>query len=107
MASQCGAARDRVSTSDSLPRPSTGFDYAYVDHPTLGGTSHFGLGLAFNFNPSQIRIEKVEAHDIYTSLYKRYAREPFGTLRVRNLDDQPIEAQLSVFVPRLMTTPST
>jgi len=83
------------------------FDYAYVDHPTLGGTSHFGLGLAFNFNPSQIRIEKAEAHDIYTSLYKRYAREPFGTLRVRNLDDQPIEAQLSVFVPRLMTTPST
>src|SRR5436309_7894747 len=83
------------------------FDYAYVDHATLGGTSHFGLGLAFNFNPSQIRIEKAEAHDIYTSLYKRYAREPFGTLRVRNLDDQPIEAQLSVFVPRLMATPST
>lgn len=83
------------------------FDYAYVDHPTLGGTSHFGLGLAFNFNPSQIRIEKAEAHNIYASLYKRYAREPFGSLRVRNLDDQPIEAQLSVFVPRLMTSPST
>jgi tetratricopeptide (TPR) repeat protein len=83
------------------------FDYAYVDHPTLGGTSHFGLGIAFNFNPSQIRIEKAEAHDIYASLYKRYARDPFGTLRVRNLDDQPLEAQLNVFVPRLMTTPST
>jgi tetratricopeptide (TPR) repeat protein len=83
------------------------FDYAYVNHSTLGGTSHFGLGLAFNFNPSQIRIEKVEARNVYASLYKRYAREPFGTLRVRNLDDDPIEAQLNVFVPKLMTNPST
>jgi len=82
------------------------FDYAYVDHPTLGGTSHFGLSLAFNFNPSQIRIEKAEARDIYASLYKRYAREPFGAIQVRNLDDKPLTAQFSVFVPRLMETPS-
>ena len=83
------------------------FDYAYQDHPTLGGTSHFGLGLSFNFNPSQIRIEEAKGNAIYTSFYKRYAREPFGTMKVRNLSDQPIEAQLRVFVPNLMTTPST
>jgi len=78
------------------------FDYAYEEHPVLGGTSHFGLSLGFNFNPSQIRIEKVEAGDLYSSLYRSYAREPFGTVRVKNLEDSPVTAQLHVFVPDLM-----
>jgi tetratricopeptide (TPR) repeat protein len=82
------------------------FDYALVDNPTLGTTSHFGLSIGFNFNPSQIRIEKVEAHDIYSSLYRTYSREPFGTVRVTNLEDTPLTAQLKVFVPDLMSQPS-
>ena len=81
-------------------------DYAYQQHPVLGGTSHFGFSMAFNFNPPQIRIEKVEARDLYLSLYKTYAREPIGTLRVRNLQDRPLSARLSVLVPGLMDTPS-
>ena len=82
------------------------FDYALVDNPTLGTTSHFGLSVGFNFNPSQIRIEKVEPHDIYSSLYRTYSREPFGTVRVTNLEDTPLTAQLKVFVPELMSQPS-
>src|SRR5437867_2512336 len=82
------------------------FDYALVDHPVLGATSHFGLSLGFNFNPSQIRIERVEAHDIYSSLYRTYAREPFGTVRVKNLENTPVTARLRVFVPDLMQQPS-
>lgn len=82
------------------------FDYALVDHATLGSTSHFGLSLAFNFNPAQIRIEKVEARDLYASLYRTYAREPFGTIRMRNLDDSPIETKILVFLPELMSVPS-
>ncbi len=81
-------------------------DYAYQQHPVLGGTSHYGLSMAFNFNPSQIRIEKVEARDLYLSLYKTYAREPVGTIRVRNLQDRPLNARLSVMVPGLMDAPS-
>ncbi|HXF59589.1 MAG TPA: tetratricopeptide repeat protein, partial [Candidatus Saccharimonadales bacterium] len=50
--------------------------------------------------------EKVETHELYSSLYRSYAREPFGTVRVRNLDDTPITARLKVFIPDLMTNPS-
>ncbi len=82
------------------------FDYALVTHPTLGETSHFGLSLAFNFNPSQVRIEKVDAQDLYASLYRTYAREPFGVLHARNLDDKPLSARVRVFVPGMMDTPS-
>lgn len=83
------------------------FDFARVEHPVLGATNHFGLSMGFNFNPAQIRIEKVEARDVYGSLYKTYAREPFGSMQVRNLDDKPITASLQVFVPGLMETPSS
>jgi len=82
------------------------FDYALVDHPDLGSTSDFGVTLAFNFNPSQIQIERVEARDIYSSLYRSYAREPFGTVRVKNLENTPVSARLRVFVPDLMGSPS-
>ena len=81
-------------------------DYAYQQHPVLGGTSHFGLSMAFNFNPSLIRIEKVETRDLYLSLYKTYARDSIGTVRVRNLQDRPLTARLNVLVPGLMETPS-
>jgi cytochrome c-type biogenesis protein CcmH/NrfG len=81
-------------------------DWARQHHPTLEATDHFGLGMAFNFNPAQIRIEKVEARDLYTSQIKRYAREPFGAVQVRNLLDTPLQAQVSVFVPNLMEAPS-
>ncbi len=83
------------------------FDFARVDHPVLGSTNHFGVSMGFNFNPSQIRIEKVEARDVYGSLYKTYSREPFGSMQVRNLDDKPITASLKVFVPGLMEVPSS
>ena len=82
------------------------FDYALVDHPVLGSTSHFGLSMGFNFNPSQVRIEKVEAQDLYASLYRSYARQPFGTVRVRNLDNIPLTTRLRVFIPDLMREPS-
>jgi len=82
------------------------FDYALVEHSTLGSTNNFGISLDFNFNPSQVRIEKVEAHDLYASFYKTYAKTPFGKLQIRNLDDKPLTTKLSVYVPSLMEQPS-
>jgi transglutaminase-like putative cysteine protease len=65
-----------------------------------------GLSLAFNFNPSQIRIEKVEVDDIYASLHKTYAQEPIGQVRIRNLQDRPLTAKVSAFLPALMESPT-
>lgn len=78
------------------------FDYALEFHPDLGRTNHFDLGLAFNFNPSQVRIEKVEARDVYTSLYKSYDTEPMARVRLRNLRDTPLTARVALVAPDLM-----
>lgn len=81
-------------------------DWARVVPPTLEATDHFAVALEFNFNPAQIRIEKVRTREIYSSLYKSYARDSIGVLQVRNLQDRPLETRLSVFVPGLMSAPS-
>ena len=77
-------------------------DWARNMPPTLPSTDYFGLSLAFNFNPAQLRIEKVEAKELYTSLYKCYARDGFGSIQVRNLQDRPLTARVGVYVPELM-----
>jgi tetratricopeptide (TPR) repeat protein len=81
-------------------------DYAYAIPPVLSATHHMGLSLAFNFNPSQIRIEKVEVENLHASLYKRYATTPVGKVRLRNLQDRPLETKISTFVPGSMDAPT-
>jgi tetratricopeptide (TPR) repeat protein len=82
------------------------FDYALEEHPVLGSTSHFGLAMEFNFNPAQIRIEKVEPRDLFASLHKTYAREPVAMVRLRNLDDRPLEAKVRILIPDIMDRPT-
>ena len=81
-------------------------DWARTLPPTLVATDHFSLALEFNFNPAQVRIEKVETNEIYTSLYKSYARDGFGKIQLRNLQDRPLTTKVGVFIPDLMTAPS-
>ena len=82
------------------------FDYAYETHPDLDSTNLFGLTLAFNFNPAQIRIEEVKTRELYASLYKSYDRSSIGTVQVRNLRDEPLTSRLSVFIPGVMDAPT-
>jgi hypothetical protein len=81
-------------------------DYARVQHPTLPGTDHFALSMGFSFNPSQVRIERVETRAVYSSLYKAYATRPIATAQLRNLQDAPLTARVRVFVPELMDSPT-
>jgi tetratricopeptide (TPR) repeat protein/transglutaminase-like putative cysteine protease len=74
------------------------FDLAHEIHPVLEATTHFGVGMAFSFNPSRVRIENVTTEDLYASQYKSYAHEPFGTVTVRNLHDEPLTARVSMAI---------
>jgi tetratricopeptide (TPR) repeat protein len=81
-------------------------DWARTMPPTLPATDHFSLAVEFNFNPAQVRIEKVQANEVYTSLYKSYARDGFGTIQLRNLQDRPLTTKVGVFIPQLMSEAS-
>lgn len=82
------------------------FDYARVLQPDLPSTDHFGLSLNFQFNPSRIKIERAEAAPVYASLYKSYARDPVGSVVLRNLSSTLLPAQVSLFLPRFMDAPT-
>ena len=108
-----GIEKDREGSEDPIYAFGAGFkasvfrfDYAFSHHPSLGSTNYLTLSMDFNFNPSKVRIEKVAADDIYTSLHKSYAKKSFGSVTVRNLDDKPLTTKLSVFVPEMMDAPS-
>jgi transglutaminase-like putative cysteine protease len=71
------------------------FDYAYVQRPVLGATSHFQLATSFNFNPPLVRIEEVRANDLYASLYKSYVWRPVANVRLRSLADHPVTVRVA------------
>jgi hypothetical protein len=81
-------------------------DWARTVPPTLPATDHFAIAMEFSFNPSQVKIEKVQPQEIYTSLYKSYARDGIGSVQLRNLQDRPLTARVGVFIPQLMSVAS-
>jgi transglutaminase-like putative cysteine protease/tetratricopeptide (TPR) repeat protein len=113
VALRAGVEQDRNGDESATWSMGLGFkvgmlrlDWARNMPPILPATDYFGLSLAFNFNPAQLRIEKVQPQEVYTSLYKAYAREGFGSVQVRNLQDRPLTARVGVFIPELMSAPS-
>ena len=113
LALRAGVEQDRGADERATWSMGLGFkvgmvraDWARRTPPTLSPTDHFGLSFEFNFNPAQLRIEKVQAHELYTSLYKSYARDGFGSVQLRNLQDRPLTARVGVYIPELMSVPS-
>ena len=113
LALRAGVEQDRGADEQATWSMGLGFkvgmvraDWARRTPPTLSPTDHFGLSLEFNFNPAQLRIDKVQARELYTSLYKSYARDGFGSVQLRNLQDRPLTARVGVYIPELMSVPS-
>src|SRR5262249_46423818 len=109
LAPRAGLREDTDGSGDVISAFGAGFrfgivqaNYAYESHPTLGGTSHFGLTLQYSFNPSLIRIEKIDVRGIYSSLYSCYAATPFGSAVVRNLKRQTLPVRMRVKVDGVM-----
>ena len=109
VALRLGAQGDRHASDGTTWSAGLGFklsalriDWAREFPPTLASTDHFAAALEFNLNPSLVRVERPQVEPLYGSLQKTYAREALGSVRVRNLQDKPIEARVSVFIPEVM-----
>jgi tetratricopeptide (TPR) repeat protein/transglutaminase-like putative cysteine protease len=82
------------------------FDYAHIMPPFLPSSNRFTAAVAFNLNPSRVRVEKAEVEQVFASQTKRYADHPIGTVRLTSRVEEPQAATLSVFVPGLMDAPT-
>jgi len=82
------------------------FDYAHVMPPVLPATNRFTAAVAFNLNPSRVRVDRAQMDEVYASQKGRYAQKPVGTVRLTSRVEEPQAATLSVFVPGLMDAPT-
>jgi hypothetical protein len=82
------------------------FDYAHVMPPFLPAYERFTAAVAFNLNPSRIRVEKAEVDEVFASQSKRYAAHPVGSVKLASRSEEPQVATISVFVPGLMDAPT-
>jgi tetratricopeptide (TPR) repeat protein len=82
------------------------FDYAHVMPSFLPAYDRFTAAVAFNLNPSRIRVEKAEVDEVYASQSKRYAAHPVGTVKLTSRSEEPQVATLSMYVPGLMDAPT-
>jgi len=80
-------------------------DYAYEIHPVLPATHHMSAAFEFNLNPSQIRIDRVEAQNLFASIYKSYAQEPAVVVSLTNLQDHALDVEMSVGIPGFTSKP--
>ncbi|MEP7027014.1 MAG: hypothetical protein ABI960_00325 [Candidatus Eisenbacteria bacterium] len=82
------------------------FDYAHVMPPFLPAFDRFTAAVAFNLNPSRIRVDRAQVEEVYASQSKRYASHPMGSVKLASRSDEPQVATLSLFVPGLMDAPT-
>lgn len=97
------------------PRLSLGFglrygparvDYAFVDHPMLDPTHHFGVGMDFTLAPRRVELVEAQLQPVFASFHKVYASRPAGRLVVRNLEEEPVELTVRVVQERLLDGPT-
>jgi tetratricopeptide (TPR) repeat protein len=86
--------------------PSIRLDYAFQNHPVLPETHRLTAGVAFELTPSLVKIEKIEAQPVFSSLYPRYADIPLGRVTLRNKRKKPLKVSVSVFIPKYMEGPT-
>ena len=81
-------------------------DYAFTQSPALGPTHRFSMGLAFNLSASAIKIQRPDLTPVFPALHKRYVQEPLGRVRLTNTSAKPLAANISLYIPEVMSDPT-
>jgi tetratricopeptide (TPR) repeat protein len=103
-----GIQKDFVT--DELPLYSIGgslkyslfqFDYAYQHVPPVDDTHRLSMSMAFDFNPSLVKIQEPEISSIFPALYQYYNQTPIGkvTLRNKRKKEPPLEVTVGLKTP--------
>jgi len=82
------------------------FDYAHVMPPFLPASNRITAAVAFNLNPSRVRVDKAQLDEVFASQKGRYAQRPVGSVKLTSRVEEPQAATLSIFVPGLMDAPT-
>lgn len=80
-------------------------DYAYERHPVLAPTHYTSLTLAYNPRVVSIKDATIRPNPIFRSLYRHYQELDFFDVVIGNSSQEPIEATVSLMLPKVMSVP--
>ena len=80
-------------------------DYAYERHPVLDATHYTALSLSYNPRVVAIKDATIRPNPIFRSLYRHYEESDFCDVVISNSAPEPIEATVSILLPKVMTVP--
>ena len=86
----------RASAGASVNVGPVSLDYAFRDHSTLDPTHLVGLRTDFTLSPRRVEIEDFRVDQLFASLAPHHATSPVGHLTLRNVDSEPVEAEIRV-----------
>ena len=110
---RAGVQQD-MSGEEKLMVPSAGIsikfktivmEYGYESHPYLDPTHR--ITFALQLSPAVVSITKTAvAHNpIFRSLHRYYESEPFVKVGLKNISDEDLPVDVSLFVPTMMDNP--
>ena len=80
-------------------------DYAYERHPVLAPTHYTALSLAYNPRVVTVKDATIRPNPIFRSLYRHYQEKEFFDVVIGNSATEPIEATVSLMLPKVMSVP--
>ncbi len=80
-------------------------DYAYERHPVLDATHYTSLSLSYNPKVITIKDATIRPSPVFRSLYPHYQESEFFDVVLGNSAQEPVRATVSLFLPRMMSTP--
>ncbi len=80
-------------------------DYAYERHPVLGATHYTSLSLSYNPKVISIKDATIRPSPVFRSQYPHYQESDFFDVVLGNSAQEPVRATVSLFLPRMMSTP--
>ena len=110
---RAGVQQD-ISGEEKIMVPSAGIslkfrtivmEYGYESHPYLEPTHR--ISFALQLSPAVVSITKTTiAHNpIFRSLHRYYESEPFIKVGLKNISDEDLPVNVSLFVPTMMDNP--
>ncbi len=81
------------------------FEYGFESHPYFDPTHRFSIVL--QFSPAVVSITKssIAYNPIFRSLHRYYESEPFAKVGLKNISDEDVPVNVSLFLPTMMDNP--
>ena len=85
------------------------FDLSYAGllDPAMVLDHRFALGYRFGYESSYVTVADLQLRNLFSALSKSYAANPVGSLKLKNISGEVLQAEVGYFVRGVMDAPTT